>query len=260
MELSTEERRTFVKLVEEEIIACAALERDAILNYLRKHGLDSPSAAVVDIGWQGTIQTAVKQITGNNNLNGFYFSLHDTSKTRNDTTMHAFIDPRKGSAEKSWHDDGLMKGLELIEFLFGSPEEASILTVQSVGGEFKKLFTEERMSPSQSAVLKELQASALEFIDDVKSASQFWPKSAAILPRDSALTYLGELILNPSLAQAMSLGSIHHDNSLGVDSQALAMPKYSAKFYKSSPERIRLDRESVWWKPGFDVIVKSYMS
>lgn len=249
-------RALFLKL-EHEILALTKAERSVVVEYLREEGLSHPDTAVVDVGWQGSIQGALRKLMNNPELGGYYFGIHPTAKTQGRSEMHGYVDGRLPGSQGEWQRHCLLPGVEVVELMFANPLEPSILTVSRVDGEFVPVYSAERVSDRDSVVITQMQESALDFVRGYRDLRDTLPVVLWPQPLDSSLTLLGELVMKPTAAQAAALGGLLHDNSLGVRSSPLAMPSRSRRHYWWNPLRHQRDFDRAWWKAGFEANVSS---
>lgn len=241
--------RQVFRNLQPDILEVAAREREPVIAYLRSVDLHLPTTAVVDVGWQGSIQSSLRRLV-NPDLEGFYFGIHPTEKTLGAPWQHGFVDGRIPAAAE-WHRECILPGIEVIELLFGNHDDASVATVVRDGDGFAPVFTDERMREEDAEVIRVAQSAALRFVRDFSEAAATMPPSVTQLSLDVALAFLGELVLHPTAQQARLLGGLMHDNSLGVTSSPLAMPRRGRRYYRWHGMALEREHARAWWKAGF---------
>lgn len=234
-----------------EIVRHAEVEQATVLDYLRSEGLDKATVGLVDIGWQGSIQDSMESLLGVQ-LHGYYLGVLDTPKTAGRRTMHGWMDSRKTPLERKWLGSLHGRGAELIELLFAHPIEPSITTIARADGVFSPVYSQDRVRDKDAVLIARIQERALDFVRDLARTSLSTAAPATPLSFEVALMFMRDLVLRPSQRQAELLGGLHHDNSLGVHSYPIGMPRRPAQFYRSHPRALVRERRKAWWKPGFD--------
>lgn len=247
--------RQVFRALEPDIIEAAAREREPVIEYLASVGLNLPTTAVVDIGWQGSIQASLRRLV-NPDLEGFYFGIHPTEKTTDAPWLHGFVDGRLEAAAE-WHHECVLPGIEVIELLFGNPADPSVASVIRNHRGFEPVFTDERMRHDDAQLVRAAQAAALRFVRDFSAAAATMPPGVSQLPLDVALAFLGELVLHPTAQQARLLGGLMHDNSLGITASPLGLPRRSRRYYRLHPMAFERELGRAWWKAGFQKNVES---
>lgn len=236
-----------------EIVQHAKREQKNVIDYLHFMKVDTGRVGLVDIGWQGSIQSSIESLLGVE-VHGYYWGVLDTPKTSGRPTMHGWLDERRSALGREWLSALHGQGVELVELLFAHPGEASIITVTESESGFAPLHSRDRLREVDAQSISRIQESALEFVADLAVMSR--SKAAGVstsLSFDVALTFMRDLVVRPSRRQARLLGSLHHDNSLGVRSYPVGMPRRGKRHYSSHPNALARERARSWWKPGFDV-------
>ena len=244
------ELKSIFRALEPEIVAVAGAEREHVIGYLSAMGLGEPGTAVVDIGWQASMQMSFESMI-NPSLHGFYFGLFDTPATAGRRRIHGFLDARLGGSARRWTEDCVYRGIEVIELLFANPEHPSVSTVHRSDDGWAPVFSPERLNAADTAVVEAIQAAALEFVDDYRQLAEDLPVRARQLSLDVAFRVLSSLVNEPTRAQAEVIGALHHDNSLGVVASKLGMPERTRSYYRFRPAQLRREYDAAWWKQGF---------
>ncbi|WP_022891814.1 HAD-IA family hydrolase [Agromyces subbeticus] len=244
------ELKSIFRALEPEIVAVAGAEREQVIGYLNAMRLGESGTAVVDIGWQASMQLSFESMI-NPHLHGFYFGLFDTPATAGRGRIHGFLDARLGGSARRWTEDCVYRGIEVIELLFANPEHPSVSTVHRSDDGWTPVFSSERLNAADTAIVEAIQAAALEFVDDHRELTQVLPERVRQIPLDVAFGLLSSLVNQPTRAQAEVVGALHHDNSLGVVASKLGMPERKRSFYRFRRAQLQREYDAAWWKPGF---------
>ncbi|MET4158372.1 hypothetical protein [Agromyces sp. PvR057] len=248
--------KSVFRALEPDLVAVARRERTDVIDYLHQVGLHESGAAVVDIGWNASIQASLKTLV-NPQLQGYYFGLFDGPKTAGRAQIHGFADARRAGSDRHWIEHCVMHGIEVVELLFGNPDHPSVSTVRRGEGGFEPVYTEERLSDADAGTVRAIQRAALEFVDDYRALAERLPAASGELSPDAAFTVLTSLVRNPTPAQAAVMGSLNHDNSFGIVASPLGMPLYPHSRYRFRRSALRAEHERAWWKPGFEANLRS---
>lgn len=240
--------RTLADIIEPSL----EVERADVRAYLESERLDHDDVAVVDVGWQGSIQRGIRRIF-DSQLQGFYLGVHATHRTNDHEDVHGFIDQRSAGIGRSLHEAVVAPGIEVVEILLANVDAASATTVRRVERGFEPVFSSERMRPGEADVVRRVQDAALEFVEDLRRVQGALPSTSRRLSPVAVAEPMRLLAQAPTRAQARLLGGILHDNTLGVHASALGMPMRDAAHYEEHPDDLEAERGESWWRPGFDV-------
>ncbi|GBR07088.1 hypothetical protein HW511_01495 [Asaia siamensis] len=187
---------------------------DSVIGYLDQEGLFSKTnAAIVDLGWAGTLQCSINQIIrhhGRKNLvSGFYYGLSDPSSGnhyRAGRMLSAF-----GCGFIPFdHQVHLRNGVDILETLH-SARGGSVISYRKQGNTWLPLCTE------NTAELLQYDLVVAPFQKGVMEALEKWSTSESVGPLDStyamvpaAIAAMHSVFCSPSDEELKLLGSIKH--------------------------------------------------
>lgn len=243
---------TAFEFLAEDLRALAEPQRQAVEHMLQALKL-APADAVVDVGWQGTMQRMIERLAGVP-VQGYYLGVAATAATAGRSTVHGWVDARL-SAEEADALDGVFRCAAVAETLTASPTEESIASLRErEDSTFEIVRSGERCNEREAEILQEIQAGALDFVRAHAELTRRLPERSGNLPFQVALTPLVALIESPTEEQARVLGPFEHDNSLGAGLTVnLGCPRHEPAWYTEHPDELAHEREACWWKAGFDV-------
>lgn len=223
---ATELRRVFGQLLP-ELAELAGSQRDATPAYLQGLRLDQPGTAVVDVGWQGTIQRAVSDLIGSP-VSGLYWGLRRTHLTCTMPGIDAWVDQRRGSADARLFSP-LFRFTSAFEVLLANTAHGSAAGVQrqpaGAGSEpqsgFGFSYLPLEFQPADAAAIRKLQDAAIHFVEDFTALRGTFDPAALTLTRGVAHRQLVRLLTRPSVDQYNALKSISFDGTYGVSPQPL---------------------------------------
>lgn len=217
-------RRAFQQLLP-QLAELAAARRDVTTSYLHSLGIQHAATAIVDVGWQGTIQHAVSDLIGSP-VSGLYWGLRRTDLTCAMRGLDAWVDQRRGSADARLFAP-LFRFTPAFEVLLANTASGSAAGVQlqpsgmgsSATYEFSYLPLE--FSQADRDAIQTLQDAAIQFVEDFAGLRDTFDSEALTLHRDVAHRQLVRLLTRPSVDQVDALKSISFDGTYGVSAQPL---------------------------------------
>lgn len=243
--------RALFVLIEPLVLESAATSRKVVKGYLSENGLMRPNVAVVDIGWHGTMQESIMELTGNKTTIGLYFGINNSPATRNNQTMLAYLDERKQEDLFSY-SQYIKRSIEVIEYLFSNPSQRSIVGLSKKGKQYQPAFSRSSdLEEGERQCLRSIQAAARRFVKDYRDATQGFSTSIINVGREISLRALGYMLGEPSSQQASLLGAIKHEFAQGVASRPIGMPLRGRSYYANHPLALRQEYDITYWKPGF---------
>jgi hypothetical protein len=159
----------FVLDISQYIYKISKQKRDNYCEYLRlSNFLNCKKKAIVDIGYQGRIQQALYNISRDENLGGYYYSVNDTAETINACGL--FL---KGFNEHFISNDSSFRKIKLLKIppvlieiltLNGKP---SFIDMQLTNnGNLKFLFDARSYDQKTRNIMKMLHHGAIDFVSD----------------------------------------------------------------------------------------------
>jgi tetratricopeptide (TPR) repeat protein/FMN phosphatase YigB (HAD superfamily) len=197
-------------------LAAHCLERRSLLKaYLAARGLDDscPRAALVDIGWRGTIQDNLARVLPTVEITGFYLALHRFLNPQPENTRKRAFGPNANLATN--------EPIHLLEFV--SPIEmlcnSNSGSVLRYSGTHSAVVAERDHNPTEDAVFEQstrfFQAGVLAtgpiFADFIRCHAL---GSAELRP--FALELLGSLVESPPTALAQAYFGLNHNETFGL--------------------------------------------
>lgn len=211
--------------------------------------------AVVDIGWAGSIQSALARVAAEQSpeteLSGFYLGLfpHASRNIRNKCAMTGYLVNLNQHAE---NQEVLTKGgIELLEFLLTSPEGSTVGYQQDAQGSINPVL-EKKNSEEQDYEYKatEVQKGVLAFMQDYAFLLKTFPLDA--LNSLKWMEPFRELVLNPSREQIRLFADLTHSDGAGDNQSRMALAEKMPLFDRLlRTKKYKRAYESAFWKKAF---------
>jgi hypothetical protein len=235
--------RSFKEL-EPELLRSASRERKSYSSYLESEGITLRSRlAIVDIGWHGSLQIALANILRARGKHiesdGYYCGVFPDAIVRQSKQdrFHGFL---LQGEEPSGRFRELQPFVELIEFLFSSPDKSLINFEESESGIQVPVFGTE--SPS-SYQLKALQTMHEECLKLAASESSSTPEPYHDLMRLGLFPSREEAALLAPLEAARGFGDVRFLQSFACTRSRIGNLLRWSRFYK--------DFKNSLWRPGY---------
>jgi len=229
----------------------AAEQKKLLLRYLEQEGLMAcRKAAVVDIGWQGSMQKSLEKALAESGsktrIKGFY--------------LGTFADARRlghdGSSMMGWLCDfsypqhirkTLLRCIPLLEFLHSAPH-GSVLKYKDVSGVVEPVLAGNVIN-SQLEQAAEIQRGALDFVRDWLEATSGieWMKPT----RDEAFSILSQILDKPDRLELKFLGDLKHVDSFDGTADARYLAKPPGWPWLLNVKRLRREYLKSHWKKAF---------
>lgn len=242
-----------ILLIQDQIFELSSKERAIILSYFNIIDLtgNSSKSILCDIGWHGSMQRSIGKLIGKD-LRGAYFGVHDNEKTRvMGDSMLGYLDSRTedGGAYTKVVDDGI----EVIEFLFTNPDQASIVGISESANGFKSVEGGHDTTEEERLRLRSIQDAAIEFVAEFRRMGENLPKSMSTLDKAVAFKNLRSTIQSPSDAAAELLGASLHSFTAGSVPRYIGMPSHhqDLRVYNKNPKLLYQEYSDAFWKQGF---------
>lgn len=202
-----------------------------VRQYLDQSGLQG-KAAVIDIGWQGTMQRALLSYAGKNvvSATGFYFVVRNMQPEK----AYAGLDRRGFLAEPGRNEDDILKlsfTCEALEQLFMNPDGSVEGYRKNVDGKILPVLGRSEQSVSSEEAIRQVQHMALRFLTDFVHQ-----KNEAVQAPEAEILMqcYDRFAVNPSLQTIRYFNSFYTRNS-GIRNM---LPQRSAVYYLLHPCRL----------------------
>ena len=166
MDLSFNNKKNIFNLIKEDIINESKKQSQYLKEYLKQNGMEGKTA-LVDIGWNGTIQYHLKNFTSSY-ISGYYYGINKDEKYKDYKKIN-----RKGylfNYDKFIEEQIIVSlNIGLFETMFLSSEGSTIKYIDT-GKKIEAICQENEYSKENLKDIKQIQNSALKFIDDVENS------------------------------------------------------------------------------------------
>ncbi len=240
-----------LRSVKDCIEQSVARERELVVRYLEESGFwNTSSVAIVDIGWQGSMQNALLSLLESVQrpqwLNGYYLGTFAEAKrlSHGGHNMHGYL--CEASLPQDIHKN-ILRCVPLFEFLLSAPH-GSVCGYREGVDCIEPVF-EKNTIPQQMRYAEQMQAGALDFIHDYLEAKQLLPE--IVLSKETAFSKIRDLVENPTCLQSRKLGDLKHVDSFDEIESAryFATPVKRSILFK--PRHLRRAYLTSHWKIGF---------
>ncbi len=242
------------KLLSSEIRQLACSERINLLNYLKSIGLlDKKRIAIVDIGWNGTMQyslsTMLKKNQKNIEIKGYYFGtlIQAQQKRKQGMDISSYL---IDLGKPKYYKNLVKLCLPFLEFIHAAPH-GSVHNYACIGQEVKPVLDEHDLSLQDRKKALLIQKGALEFISQYQKYIQNYPFIKPL--KKMATQPLYRVIKNPTLYEAEKLGDIEHSESFGNinDKRYIAKPPTDIPLLLLRFDKLFSSFKSAYWRKGY---------
>ena len=199
------------------LMQSARAERSLLWRYLQQERVTSPGRiALVDIGWNGTIQKslmAIGALEGRTlDVHGYYLG-----------TQHAITQDLDGSQSRGFYFDAgqpapraraILELQQLVEFICTS-DRGSLHGFRSRGHRVDPVHGAVEHADAQRAAHAQLRSGAIAFAQGLASEQTVF--GAQAVSADAGLRHFARTVLHPTAEEAMHIGNIRHGDGLGSD-------------------------------------------
>jgi predicted HAD superfamily hydrolase len=228
------------------ILAQARAERELLLEYLKQEGLtDLRKAAIVDLGWHGTLQRSLAALLGPSvQLTGLYLGTFEKARAPGHTIegwLCNFAEPRR-------RYQAIRACCEIWELLHVAPHGSVLGFARGPRG-VEPLFARDEMPAAQRAAAARLQSAGLDLVDDMLSL--LGDRDLPIGP-DTAAAGLVRIVTAPTREEAERFGDFIHGEGFGeVITPRALVPRPSWKARIGFAKILRHEYHSAYWKEGY---------
>lgn len=245
-------RRLF-RALEAPLVEHADAERRLLVDYVRQLGmLDGGKVAVVDIGWQGSMQRALHRVFALEHLDvqlvGYYLGTTELARRLTDRghVLRGFVFEGGRPAQLR---NLCMTGAEILEFILLAPH-GSVIGYARHGDRIEPVLGPNDADAAKLAAAARVQAGALQFVDDVVAVWRDFPLMT--MTAECAFAPIARVIEEPTAKEAERLGDLLHADGYGPAFIAFPIARPPAWHeIMRDPGRLYREYERAFWKPGF---------
>ncbi len=229
------------------MLARSQTERQLLLRYLQQEGVFAPGrVAVVDIGWNGTIQKALSAVAAIEkrplDLHGYYLgTLPPINQDLGGSIANGFLFDAGAPVD---HANAILHLRQLVEFIC-TTTRGSLRGFRADGGTVVPVHGSVDHPAAQQAHVGHLRDGALAYARGLAQERQVFgeqPISAA-----AAIRHLARTIMEPTAEEAREIGDIHHGDGLGSDRLRSLAAFRDGPF---TPQSLAADFEMAYWQIG----------
>lgn len=240
-------------LLVDDVCSNAAIERENLLTYLDQIGfMGTKKVAIVDIGWQGTIQNSLNKLMLLENkeidINGYYLGTFQTAMkfAKKGFPMSGYM--CNFSKPKKNHQV-LSKGVHMFEFIFSAPH-GSVIKFDKKNNKAEPVFEPNDFSNGKLDTINEFQKGAMDFITDFMATERDY-KTMNIAP-ETAIKPISRLLNSPTYSESVNFGNLKHSEYVGANSHESYFAKTSDPLKMFiNPIKFKQAYSKSLWKAGF---------
>lgn len=237
--------------LKESILFNSSNERRTLIKYINDHELSNKKVAVVDIGWNGTLQNSLNKICKTENINtefyGYYLGISEKTKDyENEYNIYnGFLFSNK--LEKNFK---IVSSFNAMFEEFFIADHGSIIKLEEKNKKIKCICEDFEYSNNEYLKLKLIQRGAIDYVKKIYELD----KKYDFLEYNSnnALLRIEKVFTKPNMEDVYNLGGIRHYD---YDVKYNCKPKYKLSKYIYNPKILLKDYKDSKWKIGFIKIV-----
>lgn len=150
----------FLKILRKKIILNSKLEYENLLKYLKSINFtEEEKVSIVDIGWHGTMQNAIKNLFSNIDIYGFYLGVKREKKFK-DLKMYGYIFSDENGKE---YFEIINTFVAIVEFIFMA-RHGSVKKIDKNGN--PEMYEYEFLNTEEDKIIENIQKGALRFVKD----------------------------------------------------------------------------------------------
>lgn len=241
--------------IEIDLLTAAADERGRLVKYMEQVSFfEAQHAAVVDIGWHGTMQQSLQTILSAlgkepANLWGYYLGTFSRAAglAKSGLQMSGYL-CHLGYPDRQ--QKAILECVELFEFLFTAPH-GSVLGFQEKDGLMIPVFDQNDNDQQKLDAASLIQQGALKYVHDYCESTGWKPFENSI-PSSQALQPIERVLSRPNQLEAEKLGDIMHAKGFGdvYINHPLAKPP-ELTLSLSGFMQLQLQFRRSLWKEGY---------
>lgn len=239
--ISQSKLRMLYKEIEPQIKKNAKRELDELLSYLAKEKFYG-RVAIVDIGWQGTMQKALNIILKNAKIDidiyGFYIGLKKTALNFKNGHMYGYcFDPLNNKLENDFFSFG-----GLFEYFY-SNKDGSVINYYN---NKPRLALNEYNNTDFADYMEKIQNGGLEYLKRVYKIYNLYNFNN-IETKEIAIKKLLKFGRKPKMNELKLFDKLYYSN---IDNVFL-LPQHSLIYYIFHLKQLKIDLNGSFWKVGF---------
>ncbi len=229
------------------MLARSGSERQLLMRYLRQEGvLATGRIALVDIGWNGTIQKAMAAVAASEkqtlDLHGYYLgTLPPINQDLGGSVANGFLFDAGAPVD---HANAVLQLRQLVEFIC-TTTRGSLHGFRTEGSRVVPVHGRVDHSDAQQGYVALLRAGALAYARGLAQEQQVF--GAQPISASAAIRHLARTILEPTAEEACEIGDIRHGDGLGSD-RLRALASFSEGPF--TPQSLATDYETAYWPIG----------
>lgn len=226
----------FVEYLKDRILHAADEERENYIVYLEKSGLiAAQNAAVIDIGYAGSMQAALQRITGKNLL-GLYYATFSSARTE-----ALDINDVRGYVVNLGQANGKATGIQthrfIYESIFCAPHD-SFICIKKQAGILKPVFDTTEHDDLRHSLITRIHGGVEAFAYRLKDECS--DTAALEIEPASATKFLDHWLVAPTIDDALILEGLRFHDPMGPDALRYVVPP---RHLRNEPE---VNRSVVW--------------
>lgn len=240
-------------LLVKDVSKVSAIERQFLVKYLQQiEFINAKKVAIVDIGWQGTIQNSLTKLMNslekNIEIKGYYIGTFHTAKK--------FIDKGIDMAgylcnlsKPQSNFKILAESVHMFEFIFSAPH-GSVINFKELNNEIVPICEPNNTSDIKARIINDFQKGALNFISDFKEIEDDY-REMHIEP-EFAIKPISRLLNNPTYNESIHFGDLKHSEYVGDNNYEHCFAKTTSPWQMYlNPFKFKKKYSSALWKAGF---------
>jgi|TARA_B110000438_G_scaffold302201_2_gene359184 HAD superfamily hydrolase (TIGR01549 family) len=248
-------RRLFHE-IEPAIIAAAKEERGHYLDYLRGVlGKEEPFV-MVDVGWNASLQKALKNLFRlggiERPLEGLYLGTYEGAEPSAsiDSTLASYLVNYGQPAE---HLRLIRYGVALIEFLFAAPETTFLRMQRNKDGKISPLLHGLHENAEDLSSLSDLHDGVRAFFNRIGGLAE----APGLDPRaETVVKITDRWLAHPSYEEAIELSKVAYPDGWGGVFHQSKMADTKGFWSRAlSPKKAKSHFKSSHWRPGYDALL-----
>jgi hypothetical protein len=222
-------------------------ERKLLMRYLAQEGVLAPGRiAVVDIGWNGTIQKGLDAVASLEkvplDLYGYYLgTLPPITQDLGAGTARGYLFDAGAPVD---HTNAVLHLRQLVEFIC-TTTRGSLRGFRADGQRVVPVHAGVDHPAAQQAHVAQLRDGALAYARGLAQERRMFGEQP--ISASAAIRHLARTILEPTAEEAVAIGDIRHGDGLGSD-RVRALASFSDG--PCTPESLRRDHAQAYWPAG----------